>query len=125
MCHACYRGYGAHTAIAPEIVAAAKAVEALYEVHLAGGFLHIVTDDFNIEDCHVESVGESIANPEAWWGREPDEVEREAHRLLAALDVKGRATALAVWEGWVPAGDEANYFDANGQPVHVSRGPKP
>ena len=36
------------------ITAARILNEELHEIHLAGGYCHIVTDDYNIEDHHID-----------------------------------------------------------------------
>ena len=94
MCHGCYEEYGAPTLDTPAIRRAAAAVERLYETHGAGGFMHIVTDDWNLEDEHVAFCG-SVRCVEIL-GREMDECERECFNALEPLSIKERASALAM-----------------------------
>lgn len=101
MCATCWADYGSPALRTPEVGRAAKLVAKLYDGHTAGGYLHIVTDDWNLEDGHVEwvvdqmgqSVNETFARP-------PDPVERECADSLLVLSIEGRASALALAKGF-------------------------
>lgn len=92
--------------ISPEIVAAAEAVRALYEFNCVGGPMHIVTDDWNLEDGNLASCAEQIKAEE----HEPTRLAAlDAYWALAPLTEFQRAVALAVWEGFLdePVGEPA------------------
>ncbi|MHC4648914.1 MAG: hypothetical protein ACYTBJ_25960 [Planctomycetota bacterium] len=80
--------------------AAVTAINQLYEVHCTGGMLHIVTDDWNLEDHHVESCLTMQGEPP---GRPFDEIESLAYVALIRLTVEERASALAIADGFYDA----------------------
>jgi len=54
MCVQCWeQEYGSASIDSEATRAAAAAIDALYEAHDAGGSLHIVVDDWNLEDEHL------------------------------------------------------------------------
>jgi hypothetical protein len=70
MCRGCWEEYGECVIDSPSIRAAAAAMDAVYEFHCAGGNLHIVLDDWNLEDeslefCRKEISGGGYWNPNA------------------------------------------------------------
>jgi hypothetical protein len=84
-----------------KVRAAAVLVDKLYDEHPAGGYLHIVTDDLNIQQywidwCFGPECAESMRRPMT-------DIERQCGTALRALTVKQRASAIAIYEGWLPA----------------------
>lgn len=92
MCQGCYADYGSPAIISEATQAAAKLVEAVYDEDMMGGRLHVVLDDFNIEDEHLEGLYDASNATKA---------ERECYEAFKALTVDERASALALWEGWI------------------------
>ncbi len=123
MCYGCWEEAGKPTTDTPAVRHAAKMVEQLYEHPncIVGGNLHIVTDDWNIEDSNLEFCryciehegqmpldddaadfhkrynDEKRANPDP-----PDQldVERQCLEALAALSEEDRHAALALNDGF-------------------------
>lgn len=91
MCENCYERNGR-----PKPSKAARAVvpliEAVYDWNCVGGTLHIVLDDWNLEKSHID-----------WCLKQPEitDDERKCGEALAALPLKQRAAALAVFDGFV------------------------
>lgn len=89
MCIGCYEDYGSPM---PDAVSSATIplVEAVYEWSAVGGNLHIVLDDWNIEDENLASC---------WEG---DLTAAEAACLIAfeAMKVEQRAACLAEYDGF-------------------------
>ena len=125
MCYGCWEEAGKPQIDTPAVVDAAAAVEAVYEHSCVGGNLHIVLDDWNIEDSHLEFCSQCIdgagvmplddnaadfhrqyneqrrANPDP-----PEQLaaERRCCELFKALTEDERASALALHDGfWVAA----------------------
>ncbi len=126
MCYGCWEEAGKPMIDTPEIRHAAETVTALYEHPncCVGGNLHIVTDDWNLEDSNlafclycIDHAGQmeledtaadfhkryndkKRENPDP-----PDQlaVERACHDALAALTELERHAALALEAGyWTP-----------------------
>ena len=92
MCIYCYNDYGRPDTITDKIGPAVLAVEDLYAEHGAGGWLHIVTDDWNLEDNQLE-----------WCGKTFDltDVEKTCLNLLQQMTKIERATVLAIHDGFL------------------------
>ena len=70
------------------IDAAATAIAQMYEHHLLGGALHIVTEDYNVEDRHMEMCR----------GRVADELEEACFQVLLPLTPQERLEAVKLFE---------------------------
>ena len=120
MCHGCWVEEGKPAIDTPAIRAAAAAVAEVYEHSCVGGNLHIVLDDWNLEDGSLAFCDAQIArgghpdDPEhsPWYTKEklenPDSpeqlaAERRCCDLFKALTVEERASALAFYDGFWPA----------------------
>ncbi len=90
MCRFCWEERGGPTDFSPEVIAAAEKIAALYRVHGAGGALHIVTDDMNVEDDDLEFARKHLS----------DDVERACYEALLPLTEDQRLAAIAFEEGW-------------------------
>lgn len=119
MCSGCWEQGGSPTLDTPEVRAAAVAVEALYEhetgLGCVGGALHIVTDDFNVDDDDLECcrahIGTIAAMPKYQAEYDNDveilasftAVEQAAFDALVKLTPAERLSALALQAGfWNP-----------------------
>jgi hypothetical protein len=87
MCDNCVRreveAAGGWPPITDQIRAAGTLVAELYEHHAVGGPLHIVTDDYNVEDTHLDFCAD-------WLAKSTDEdysstVRRVSAEILAML----------------------------------------
>ncbi len=134
MCHGCWSEAGNPQIDTPAVRAAAKAVAEVYEHCSSGGNLHIVLDDWNVEDdnlefcssCidgsgvmplgndpadfHIHYNDEKRVNPDP-----PDQLaaERRCCDLFMALTEDERASALALYDGFWTAGVSARVQEEN------------
>lgn len=79
--------------VTPQIRAAVAAIDAMYDQHPTGGAMHVVTDDWNIDDDSVEWCGQ---DERAALGGPMDGLERACFGALRRLNEDERATALAL-----------------------------
>lgn len=111
MCRGCYEEYGEPVIVTEATKRAAVLIKQLYdEFAPCGGNLHIVTDDWNIEDDNLAFCRRLVSNG----GRLDDgtvvdddpkqlKLEAEILDLLEPMSEDDRASALAIWEGYVPS----------------------
>ncbi len=101
MCLSCWRECGSPAIDTPAVRDAARASAAVHDFHGAGGGLHIVLDDWNLEDEQVAwcLLPENLAQ---YGSPDPAERAQEIYAGLAflALTEDERASALALEEGW-------------------------
>ena len=88
MCEACWNNSGRPELRTPEIEAVAKLIEAADPY----GALHIVVDDWNLEDDHIQFCRAE--------DRATDDERALCDRLLA-MTLKERASAMALADGFV------------------------
>ena len=102
MCQACYEECGSPKIINDKTIKCAKLIDAIYEYSCVGSNLHIIIDDFNIEDCQIEwclteAIKENI--------HESDEdqlnIEIECLEALKVMTMDERASSLAIHCGWL------------------------
>lgn len=101
MCEGCYEEYGRPAIINDRTLAAAALAARVYEFSAVGGNLHIVLDDWNIEDDNLEFCAKQIADG-GYEGRDsPEElaVEKECCEAFMAMTLDERASALAIHDG--------------------------
>src|SRR5690606_30658274 len=105
MCYGCYEEYGFPRIVTASTLAAAEAAKKVYEFSCVGGNLHIVLDDWNIEDCNLEFCRQSITriragSPEKYDDTTPEQVdaEDECLKLLEPMSLDERASSLALWD---------------------------
>jgi hypothetical protein len=113
MCHACYVEYGSPTLDTTAIRAVAPLADVVYAFSCVGGNLHIVLDDWNLEDENLEFCQQCLDRkglPDPSWPgsafdrREetaPDQLAAEQACLdaLKALTIEERASAMAYFDG--------------------------
>lgn len=100
MCFGCYEAMGAPLIVNEATIRASELVAEVYEEHPNGGAGHIVFDDFNISDEHVQWCIENCLS-------DMDENTMKALQSFLPLSEDERASALALFEGWVPRSKEA------------------
>lgn len=114
MCYGCWTEEGMPQIDTPTVRAAALAVAEVYQHSCVGGNLHIVLDDWNLEDDSLEFCAKQIAaggykrsetHSKVLGVRDDDSPEKLAaeqrcHDLFAALTMKERASALALNDGF-------------------------
>lgn len=117
MCISCYHTeYGAPVALTEKALAAVPLIQAVYAAEGSGGNLHIVLDDWNIEDDSVAYCARRLAeggHRSAGW---PDDayaqqlvVERTCVAAFSAMTVEERATALALHDGFITRDGDKTY----------------
>ena len=99
MCRACWVDYGSPAIRNDRVLAAVAAIRELYELTASGGNLHVIVDDWNIDDEYFER------DPcdENYWDADPEQlaVERRCFALLKAMTVDERASALALHDKFI------------------------
>ena len=98
MCLRCYRDkYDSASIVTPMTIAAANAIDAVYEWSPSGGDAHIVVDDWNLDDGNIQ-----------WCIDNADDEREEARRaavdglnILKQLSIPERASAMAIHEGYL------------------------
>lgn len=99
MCRGCWEEYERPEIDTPAVREASRAIAEVYEFAETGGDLHIVLDDWNLEDHSLAFCREAIEEDSDFTFRER-EVERRCLSLLRALTEDERASALALYEGF-------------------------
>jgi hypothetical protein len=97
MCEGCYIQYGRPRVVNVKVQMTVKLLESLYEISPAGGPAHIVADDWNIEDEHIQTCITGCMHP-SWT---PEESGRAIVFLavMHCLSMDERATVLALHDG--------------------------
>jgi len=110
MCYGCWEEEGKPSIVNEKTKAAAALIEELYEEQPVGGYLHIVTDDMNCEQGHIDYCVESMddwTTDSKWPGDkpmpEPTDIERRCGAALQDMTDEERTSSIAIWEGWIDA----------------------
>lgn len=125
MCIQCWDGAGRPANRSPVIDRAVELVRALYDIHAVGGPMHVVVDDWNLEDeflvpyyegyddeeldaLYVGSVAIAELDPLApvvveGLGRSMRQICDELSALLLSMPMEDRMSVLAHHDGLVPA----------------------
>lgn len=109
MCSGCYEEAGSPRIDTPQIRRVVKLCEQLYAFAPVGGNCHIVTDDWNIEDSHIEYCQRQVA--EGGWldwrtgkhyNNNPAQlaIEKELLDLMRPMSEAERASALGMMWGY-------------------------
>lgn len=101
MCYGCYKEYGEPKIVSDETHQAAKLIGQVYESSTVGGNLHIVVDDWNLEDEHLDFCAGAIEKNYHEIPPECQETERMCLSALRKLNLEGRASALAIHDGYL------------------------
>lgn len=102
MCHGCWVEAGSPTDDNERVQAAVKALVELDETFSSGGYAHIVTDDYNVEDHHIDlCVKDAEAKTPPWNEFSDGTLELAALRAMKALTIPERYSALARRDGYV------------------------
>lgn len=103
MCYRCWKKYGLPEIDNERVRLAARLADQVCDIHSAGGCLHILLDDWNIEAYFLREA-------ETYWQEnraDCDPVQHEVERLcleaFRGIKQKERASALALHDGyWKP-----------------------
>jgi hypothetical protein len=96
MCEECWEKWGSPQIDNPQVRHAVAMIADLYREHLVGGHLHIVVDDWNLEDGYLAFCAQDAHDRSG--GYDPEE-QACADALTACTEVE-RASALALGEGF-------------------------
>jgi hypothetical protein len=103
MCHGCFEEYGSPAIFTDATREAARLIR---ETDGHSGYLHIVLDDWNLEDDHLEFCAGEIAKARAGFGdgrSSPDELAREweIYETMRSMSLDERATAMAIADDYL------------------------
>lgn len=95
LCSGCWESYGSPELDSPEIQACRELIEELYRFPEGGvgGNLHIVTDDWNIEDGNLEFCRDQVLD-ESYGTPDQREVELQILDLMDRMSLAERASVL-------------------------------
>ena len=97
----CWKQYSEPKIVNEKTTKAATMIKQVYEYNPVGSNLHIVLDDWNLEDNHVKEclnwIGENVHKSTP----EQIEIEKELANMMLAMNMAERASALAISIGWV------------------------
>lgn len=105
MCITCYRDYGSPKVINKKTKALKDVISALYEVHPTGGYLHIVLDDWNLEDGSIEHCINDLNANKFDVSKLERRLTRTCADLLMSATVDERASALAMFDRYLVVGE--------------------
>jgi hypothetical protein len=100
MCELCWQEYGKPQSNNPKVIEAVSAIELIYEYHLAGGGLHIILDDWNLDDGSLRFCRKYIEDTN--YDVDPEQLQAELTclELFEKLSENDRAAALGLREGY-------------------------
>lgn len=109
MCQGCWEKYDKPAIVNERTLEGARLIDGVYYYSCVGGNAHVVVDDFNIEDCHIEAcltdgLDENIHEADA----DQLAAERACLEYLRGLSIEERASALALFDGYVPGYEARN-----------------
>ena len=99
MCITCWKGAGSHKIINDATKYVAGLVDKVYEFSGAGGNAHIVVDDMNLENSHIDFCLKEVKKDKNSL-KEKLSVEAECLTAMKELSIKERYSAMAIHEGY-------------------------
>lgn len=104
MCKGCYIEMASPSIVNERTQDAAKLIARVYEFSCVGGNAHIVLDDWNLEDHHVDwCLSDALTQNVHEAGADQLSAERACLVAMRALSMDERASALAIYEGFLHA----------------------
>jgi len=86
----CWRELGSPQIDSPAVRDAAHLIGRVYHFAITGGGLHIVVDDYNLDDADLDScLGQPLST-----------IERKCGEALRRMTVAERASALGLFDGY-------------------------
>lgn len=101
MCYGCWEEIGKPSIINDSVKEAAKKIAAVYDIHAAGGRLHMILDDWNVEDEYIVSNWSYLADPENRENRDQEEAEFSCLKTFEKLTLDERYSALALFNEFI------------------------
>lgn len=92
MCQGCYQELGSPVDVTPDVMVALQLIKAVYSMNAVGGNLHCQLDDWNLQDSMFEERYAANLNF----------VELACFNKMKELTVNQRATALAMYDEYIP-----------------------
>lgn len=104
MCYGCWQKAGSPRLNHRQVRRAARLIAGVYEYSCAGGSLHEIVDDWNVENWTLKQAPAWIRDGQQRW---PDEyplerirVERACLKALRGMTIRERYSALALYDGF-------------------------
>ncbi len=104
MCMGCFEEYRSDVEKIPvtqDILDAVEAVNVVYQHSLTGGGMHIVTDDWNLDDDDVDFCLRTIPTDSHYGDTDSQTADLHCAQIFRALTVPQRALVLAIVEGGI------------------------
>jgi hypothetical protein len=101
MCYGCYMEYGEPRIVNEDTLPSASLIDNVYDYSDNGGNAHIVVDDWNLEDSHIEFCIDQIARNPFDSPQEQLDAELWCLEKMLSLSMAERASAMAIHEGWL------------------------
>lgn len=106
MCYGCYEEADKPAIVNEKTIKAAESVQFLYKQEgcLVGGYAHIVTDDWNLDDDDIEFCIKAAETDEYNWKEEEGRLSAlDALYLFRDLTLDERYSALALASNYISA----------------------
>lgn len=113
MCRECWEEYGCPKIIGNNVLEAAEAGKRVYEFNGAGGSLHILLDDWNIEDTYIDYCRQHIEEKRSENSDAQYEAEVVCFEKFKGLTKLERASALALMRGYYTLDQGTSYAASN------------
>lgn len=103
MCINCWKEAGGHSIINGKTLFASTLIELIYQTNDggAGGYAHVVVDDFNLSDNHIDSCLEDIHRDEDTVNNDSIQPCKAALMYLRTLTYKERVSAMAIHNNYI------------------------
>jgi len=98
MCEKCWSEYGSPATWNANTKRAFDLVRIIYETEPTGAPLHVVLDDWNLEDGHIAIYEEALTGPDAV-SAHAAQAAKELVPLFLAMPIEERAATLAYHRG--------------------------
>lgn len=97
----CWEEYGKPVIDSPEVRQTVLLVKRVYEFSGVGGNLHVVVDDWNLEDACLDSCEKFIKENPNESGPDQIAAETECLNALRRLSEEERAAVMARYDGYI------------------------
>ena len=104
MCYSCYEEAGKPVKINEEVKKAVDMICILYDYPCcsSGGYAHIVTDDYNLEDTHIDfCIAEAKKGNYEFIDEQGRKLCLKVLNQMKKLSKEERYTALALFDGFI------------------------
>lgn len=89
MCEECWKEHGKPAIRNEKTLGVQPLIEAVYEEHAGGGGLHIIIDDYNVHDSHIDMCAKDVTT----------DAEKACLEAFRAMTIEERVSALAIYDG--------------------------